>query len=684
MKCNRINHYFGWLALSTLLLTTACAGIADLDVESRSDSGPNTVTFTIQSQAQTSGMRDAEATKHYTHISEGDSADVLIFAVYKKQANGSYIVDERFAKEDLTKTKTFTKDGKSLLGTGQTAIDATLADYPITLQFLIEDDGTYQVAFWAQNSETEAYDTKDLKKVEVKYSKTVDGKQVNFLNNTESRDAFCAVSGEISAATKTMQTVTLIRPLAQINVGTAGWDYEGAAVLRPGSVSFNQSKMTLKGVARYYDVLNGRTLKKSELKTEDGEATANVTFDYFRLPAFINVNEGEWSQPQIVPYYIKTSPEATDSTRIEELLIVNLDEKKDIEPYKGWDFYNNYRQTAPDFLKDGKLPDTEQFKYLSMCYVLVPGTETDVNPEAGTVQATDKDTEIASDANGNSTVNVEFTFKGVERTDGGFGGEYEFDQTFEVANVPVKKNWRTNLLSKNFFTYSTTFKIDVVPQYCGNYNDDGIIDGNLSATYEKTLEEKDPYNLTFGDKSVGTNTDNFFTVTGYENNTGNFGNNTKLSYDGVECTHYVKLGGSTSISFTTKTSLATVYIVQSASSSIAGNNNRCNAPVVFRDSDNEKDYTYGPDSENATTSGSGDLKIRVYTIDNVSAGNYVITQDKTWGETGNDRQACIWYVKVVPKEWVEHKIGEDRYDKEEDPKFEDNSEHYEDDPYEGE
>lgn len=644
MKRNRIHHYFGWLALSTLLLTTACAGIADLDVESKNVSGSNTVTFTIQSQAQTSGMRGAEdaLTTNNTVISRGDSANVLIFAVYKveeQDGNKKYTVAEQFGKEDLTKGNKF----KDKLSKGQTAIDVD--QYPITLQFLIEDDGTYQVVFWAQSSETEAYDTKDLKKVEVKYSKTVDGKQVNFLNNTENRDAFCAVSEEITAATKTMQTVTLTRPLAQVNVGTAGWDYEGAAVLRPGSVSFNQSKMTLKGVARYYDVLNGRTLKKTELKLEDGEATTDVTFDYYRLPAFINVDKSEWSQPRIHPYYREPLlEEEGDSIQVEEFLTIDLDKNSTITEYKGWDFYNDYRQKNQDFLDNGTLPDTEQFKYLSMCYVLVPEAET------GTSSDTVKDTEIAGDASGNSTVNVDFTFKGVERTDDGFGGEYEFDQTYEVANVPVKKNWRTNLLSKNFFTYSTTFTIDVVPEYCGDYNYDSSKWGNPSEgdswplayyysivfgyngskhtftkyTNDENYKSKDYFTL--GSNSGGNSKDKFGTGVYTSEKLG------VLKFD----TGALNLNSSAEITFKTD-SVATLIVVHSVKSTETDTMEDgttksdpydvdCNGG--FRLVNVEKNDTTYHHLSSAKKNPAGCSGVWVHTVSNLPPGKYKILNDK--------------------------------------------------------
>lgn len=70
---------------------------------------------------------------------------------------------------------------------------------------------TYQVAFWAQNSECEAYDLSDLSAVKVDYD--------NALNNDETRDAFCKAITFTVGTNNPEEAVKLTRPFAQINVG---------------------------------------------------------------------------------------------------------------------------------------------------------------------------------------------------------------------------------------------------------------------------------------------------------------------------------------------------------------------------------------------------------------------------------------------------------------------------------
>ena len=605
MKHNRIYHYFGWLALSTLLLTTACAGISDLDVEKPKVSGPNTVTFTIQPQTMTGGMRAAgdidTINTRNTVIGKGGQIDVLIFAVYKKDSEGNYKIVERYGKGDQTADEKYA----TKLQEGQTAIDATIDKYPISLQFVIEDDGDYQVAFWAQNSKTEAYNTADLTKVKVNYqtTETVGGKNQpkNYLNNDELRDAFCAVSEVINANTKDMQTVTLRRPLAQVNVGTTGWDYEGAAVLRPGKISYTESTITLKGVAQYYNVLE----KKAE------KDTTSVSFDYYRLPAFINVDSSEWDRPQIHPYYEKTNEESMDSIRIEEFLTVDLDKNDSIKSYIGWAAYKGDADSEPQY---GELSDTEEFKYLSMCYVLVP--------EATTTGATDT----------GSTVDVDFTFRGTDLEESTTSEikTKEFSKHVKVSNVPVQKNWRTNILSNGFFTHSTNFILDIVPEYMGDFNYSSQEWGDTLSSWPQK-KGGETYELTFQSKSVDINTKDFFkcNITDGAEKKGQYGNK---SYS-----YAMKMNGAAVISFTTETS-ATVHIVQS---NAKDDYNRGEAWIQF----NGKEY--GPDSKNVSTTGC--TNARVYTFD-VDAGQHKILRTNKPEVVTNDNQAFIFSVIVITKD----------------------------------
>lgn len=609
MKRNRKYNLFGWLAVSTLLLTTACAGVADLDGAQTDIKGSNTVTLTVQSQTQMGSMRGAKEdplTKNVT-ISRGDKADVLIFAVYKEE-NGEYKVDKKFAKGNQSKYKELS------LADNQTAID--VESYPIKLQFVFDDDTKYKVAFWAQNGETKAYDTKDLQSVQVNYEEAK--------NNDELRDAFCAVSPELSSSTKLADPVTLRRPLAQVNVGSTGWDYEGAAYLKPSNTSYTQSTITLHGVAQYYDILKGEAIVN-----EDHPETS-VTFSDDIIPAFINVEGEQWDTLSYKPF---------DN---EEFLKVhvNTDAKDEYVPYVGWKEFDNYRlddtkvsddeKSNKEKYEDGVYPSTEVFKYLSMCYVLVP-----------------ENTSTGNEKQLNSVLSsVEFKFKGITADEDGdfnFGEKNEsaeyLDQTFVVKNVPVQKNYRTNILGNAFFTASPKFYIDIVPEYMGNFNYDGEVFGDPSEGDSWPMKGGYCYYAAAfkngGIENSYTN-DNNKKVEDYFSGTISTGANNSRYGTGVYISETVKktlnfnnggvkLNSTASIKFKTD-SLATLIVVHSEKTQVGQQDVKCNGG--FRLVNIETNDTICHHLEEAVNNPSGCSGVWVHTVKNLAPGNYEILNDK--------------------------------------------------------
>lgn len=643
MKRNRKFNLFGWLAVSTLLLTTACAGVADLDGAQANVNGSNTVTFTIQPQTQTGGMRDAndpdDLTKNIT-ISRGDKIDVLIFAVYKKVDN-DWVVQPKYSKGDISKYATTLKgytlqtdnSGKSC----QTVIDATRDNYPMTLQFVFDDDGVYKVAFWAQSGNTSAFDLSNgLDKVQVIYA--------NAENNDELRDAFCEVSGEVTAGMSTPQTVTLTRPFAQINVGTAGWDYEGAAYLRPSQTSYTESNITVKGVAQYYNVVNGYAY---------GQST-NAVFKENTIPAFINVyGTDAWNNLTYKPF-----------EKDEEFLRVHVsadhigNNAAEYDPYRGWKFFNDYRldntikdgeeQSSKEKYEAGIYPDTEVFKYLSMCYVL-PKPTSGISSAPARIEGTGGEGALNAGGTG-STVDVEFTFYGIEMKDGKFDTSTDnydpskwLNQKFVVNNVPVQENWRTNILGNSFFTFSPKFYIDVVPEYMGDYNYNSEYEDEDGNTWGPPTDKDWPteegyiYSVKFNGKDEQSTTDekyegNFFyfgdvqkDASGKDIGGNKHDFNAKFSgkYNNDNYTSGLKMEGSTLIQFTTSLP-ANVLIVQSTWES-----NNVKQTIKFDDVEL-------PISSATTPSGS--TGVRLYTLSEVESGTHKITRGS--GESG------VFYVEV--------------------------------------
>lgn len=494
MKSNIRYTVFGWLWASALLLATACTDTDGLGASANGAAGDNMVTFIVKAEGGAVSTRAGEETAPATaqnNISKGSLVDVLVFAVYEAGEDGTLTLDESFQKNTAAVNNVSA-------GKGQNVIKIeNFKDKGYSFQLAADPAKNYKVAFWAQSSESTAFDTGDLRKVEVKYAEA--------RNNDELRDAFCNVSS-FKGSDKTTETVTLYRPLAQINIGTTGWDYEGAAVLHPSPVGYTKSEIKITGgLARFYDVANDKTMSQAELDAYLGQTPGAegyekamkddaTVFAYNRIPALYNLSDEE-----ITAF---NSYEPFDN---EEYLRVDTDGDKAIHGYVGWAEYYDYRKNRADDFNDGILPPTETFKYLSMVYVLVPegkpftaesnvGSLTGTGSVIGSIEFAAKGIEMKDDDASAGSDQPETD--GDEDSDGG-NDEFGLGTIFRVKNVPVQKNWRTNILGNSYFVDNTVFKIYVVPDYCGDYNNVGGIEapkegagnGSWNVEFEKNGNE---------------------------------------------------------------------------------------------------------------------------------------------------------------------------------------------------
>lgn len=557
MKRNNIQNIFGWMPASLLLLFATACSESIIDTANVNSNVPNVVTFTVNTESNTVSTRAGEETTY--HISDGSHADVLIYAVYSvtKNSDGTetLTLEEEFGKNSTINSVT--------AGTGQVILSPT--SYPHKIKLSLDPSKEYRVAFWAQNSKTSAYDTQDLKNVKVNYS--------NAANNDELRDAFCAISGEITYLTE-KETVTLRRPLAQVNVGTTGWDYEGAAILKPSSVSYTQSQITLKGVAQYYDVTAGKAIVD---KTE--HLTTDVTFDYARIPAFINVSDDDFKNN------LTYSPFEN-----EEYLKVKLYEGDGYKSYVSWNDYQNYKAKLAENKKKEtpedlpKLPETEMFKYLSMCYVLVP--------EAESLKKDDGESKYPGSENatfGSVLSEVEFSTQGIDKDVETEAETSGIGKVFSLNNVPVQKNWRTNILGNNFFFLDQPLTLTIVTDYNGeyNYNGDKKEDENKPDDPEEVYGEIwfDDYGAKCGDNAQNAcEPTDFFQFLQhdykYPVDAGSYHKHDLTAYtsvyDGKAVGKVLKMQGKTGVAFTVDEP-STVTIVQA----IIRNNIIADAALMF-------------------------------------------------------------------------------------------------------
>lgn len=435
------------------MLTTACSNNEDINIPSENPvsveafgQGSNLVSFTLKAESAVS-TRDANADLLGNHIGDGSKANVLIFAVYESSDYDATKADEATWTLAPEFAKPTSEPSGITLGEGQNALNIT--QWPVTIQLATDPDKTYRVAFWAQNNTTTAFLTQDLTNVRILYPTINDDIDSGFTfftsktNNDEYRDAFCKTSDPFAGNSKTKQEVVLRRPFAQINVGTTGADYKNLLLgekVYPNR-TFQYSQIVLKGAANKIDVFN------DEISTTDDFKDAIVKFEWQKLPAYQNVpNIPTYNKDAVVgegeDKYV-TGPWADLlSVRNEEFLKVHLDsfvegdtDKHDFKPY-----LVSYPTMK---VKDGEIKEyyTETFKYLSMCYVLVPASHL---PE-GDQTLKDGDQTYAKTVLDEVHVyfaeNPDGTDKIYNSTNTTAGRTY-----VNLLNVPVQRNWRTNIL----------------------------------------------------------------------------------------------------------------------------------------------------------------------------------------------------------------------------------------------
>ena len=317
-----------------MLLVTSCSQDELGSVQSGNQAQ---VTFTL-------GLEDALGTRA---ISDGTKADKLVYAVYKINAQGEAELQQVVGSEKGQFIKNDFKSGDN--------VSITLAK-----------GQKYQVAFWAQDGDCEAYNTDELTAVTVSYK--ADNGTDDAANNDELRDAFFkTVTFEVNG--DKLINVVLKRPFAQVNLGVYNEDWEAAVA---SGIEIENSKVVINNVANKINLLTGEV---------EGEDT--ITYDLNAIP--------------------------------EETLYVETDDTN-----------------------EGK----EAYKWLSMSYILVND-----GSEDGAARTT--------------LESLQFTFAPES------GNNIVFAEG--LNNVPVQRNWRTNILGK-ILTGDIQFNVTVDPAYDGDIN----------------------------------------------------------------------------------------------------------------------------------------------------------------------------------------------------------------------
>lgn len=201
--------FLGMFAAAGMLLATSCSN-DELDVVQSGNEAQ--VTFNL-------GTEGGIATRA---ISDGKSADVLVYAVFDKDGNR------------LSNIQAVTKTGVT---------------FPTTESITLAKGQTYKVAFWAQDDDCKAY-TVDTDKMSVAVNYANDENKVN---NDETRDAFFKTV-EFTVTGSTSIDVEMKRPFAQINVGVTKEDWEAAVA---SGIEIENSSVVIKNAATSLNLLDG-------------------------------------------------------------------------------------------------------------------------------------------------------------------------------------------------------------------------------------------------------------------------------------------------------------------------------------------------------------------------------------------------------------------------------------------
>ena len=208
--------FLGMFAAAGMLFATSCSN-DELDVVQSGNEAQ--VSFSL-------GLEGGIATRA---ISDGKSADVLMYAVFDEEGNRINTIQK---------------------------VSRTGVTFPTKENITLAKGQTYKVAFWAQNSETSAYVLDDDMNLTIDYT--------NSANNDENRDAFFKTV-EFTVTGSTSINVELKRPFAQINVGVTEADWDAAVA---SGITVAQSSVVIKNAATELNLLDGTVSGETEVSYE--------------------------------------------------------------------------------------------------------------------------------------------------------------------------------------------------------------------------------------------------------------------------------------------------------------------------------------------------------------------------------------------------------------------------------
>ena len=225
---NILKVNFLMVAMIFSLLLSACSSDSLLEESGMSD---ETVSLTFHIEAE-----DLDLTRNSGDLSH---INKIIGAVYDVRGN---LLPE-FGNND--------KDN------GQIVIDEV--EFPLSLDIKLIKGQQYNIVFWGQNSDCDAFDTSNLKAVKVEYSKlpTI-GNECEAFSKSE-------VFTVVASGTR---KIVLTRVFARLNIIMESSDYE-SVVKEKGTVSATRLSATF-----LYNTFNAVT---NEVAGQEGKAVFNIS-----------------------------------------------------------------------------------------------------------------------------------------------------------------------------------------------------------------------------------------------------------------------------------------------------------------------------------------------------------------------------------------------------------------------
>lgn len=375
------------------------------------------------------GPDDYENAKQYPRIGDGTRATTLIYQLYRVETDN--LGNEDYIPIYLPNPDK-TSDQLSLHQVRRENISFPHTD----IVFTVDNDDEYIMVFWAMSADADKYyDTYQLKNIMVRYDNASVEDASGQFNNQDARDAFCATWRFRGTDVYNNIEIILKRVVSQINIGFTEEAWER---LLKNNINVYKSAISIANVGRRYNLINNEIVLPSENADGDGiddqeesgqYEAGGVTWAY-TIADFSSFN---------TPMHAKFS----DETEYPQVLKIKKNDESDYADYK----------------------------WVSMSYIFAAGGISN-NTESG---------------------EPEYSSAIVDITDIKFYDKDDNELTLpltEIANVPVKRNYRTNILIDKNFNATLYMDLNIDPGLINDYNniDGENVKGEIAPglTYKET------------------------------------------------------------------------------------------------------------------------------------------------------------------------------------------------------